>query len=119
MRQRRNVDNLGYFDTGSVYSTDSRFTTVSGAFYISLYFSQAKVKGNFCTILCGHLGGIGSIFLRSSEAHLSGRRPRDDLSFGIGKGYDDVVERRVYVKLAHGFNFYVSLLCCDCLFCHT
>lgn len=74
MGQRRNVDNLGYFDTCAMHGADCRFTTVSGAFYICLYFSQAKVKGNFCTILSSHLGGIGSVFLRSSEAHF----PADD-----------------------------------------
>ena len=40
VRQRRNIDNLGYFDTSAMYSSHSRFTTVSGTFYIGLYFPQ-------------------------------------------------------------------------------
>lgn len=46
-------------------------------------------------------------------------RPGDYLPLAVGQTYDDVVERGVYVKLTHCVYFHVSLLCCDCLFCHT
>ena len=119
MRQRSYVDDLGYFDTSAMNSSHSRFTAVSGAFYIGFHFPQAQVISHFSTILCGHLSGIRSIFLRASEAHLTCRRPRNHLTFAVGKCYNNVVERRMDMGLANGINLYNPLLCCDCFFCHT
>ena len=61
MGQRGNVDNLGYFDACTVDGADCRLTTVAGTLYISLYLAEAQVISNLCTILCCHLGCIGSI----------------------------------------------------------
>ena len=116
--QRGHVDDFGDFDAGAVYCADSRFTAVTRALEVCLHFAEAEVVGYLGTVLSGHLGGIGSVLLGATEAHLAGRRPADDLSFAIGKANDDVVERRVYVKLAFCADFDVTLLCCDCFFCH-
>lgn len=119
MRQRSYVDNLGYLDTGTMNSSHSRFTAVSGSFYIGFHFPQTQVISHFCTILCGHLSGIRSIFLGASEAHLTCRRPRDHLTLAVGKRYNNVVERRMDMGLSYGINLYNPLLCCDCFLCHT
>ncbi len=119
MRQRSYVDDFGYFDTSAMNSSHCRFTTVSGAFYIGFYFSQAQVKSHLCTILCGHLSGIRCIFLGASETHFTCRRPRNYLTLAIGKRYNNVVERRMDMGLANGINLYNPLLCCDCFLCHT
>lgn len=113
MRQRRNVDYLCYFYSCSMYGTDSGFTSVSGTFNIGFYFSQAQIECNLGTILSCHLRCIRGVFLGTPEPHFTCGRPGDYLSLFIGKGYDDVVERRVYVRLSYCAYIYFSLLNCD------
>ena len=118
MGQRSDIDDFRYLNTSTMNSTNSRFTTVTGTFNIRLDFSQAKVIGDLRTILSCHLSSIGSILFRTSESHLTGRGPGNDLTVGIGKGNNDVVERRMNVRLSDGVNFDVSFLSCNLLFCH-
>ncbi len=93
MWQRSYIDDFSNFDTGSVNSTDSGLTTVTGTFNISLYLSQTKIVSHFGTILGSHLCCIRSVLLRTSKTHLSGRRPGDDLTFTVCQRNNDVVER--------------------------
>ena len=92
MRQWSYVNDFSNFDSGTMYSTDSRLTSVSRTLHISFHFSQAKIIRHFRAILSSHLSCIRSILLRTSESHLSGRRPRDNLTFIIRQRYDNVVE---------------------------
>ena len=116
MRQRSNINYLGYFNTCTVHSSDSRFTTIARAFHVSFHFSQAQVIRNLGTILCGHLSGIRRVLLRTSESHFSGRRPRNNLAFTVGQRNNNVVERRMNVQLAVGIHLHISLFCCNCFF---
>lgn len=70
--ERGDVDNLGHFDTGTVYGADGGLASVAGSLYISFHFSQAQVVGYFSAILGGHLRCVGGVFLRTAETHLSG-----------------------------------------------
>lgn len=118
MGDRGDVDDFGHFDTSTMNGANSRFASVSGSFDIRLDLSQAKIECDFGTILSGHLGCIGGVLLRTTESHLAGRRPGDDLPVAIGEGYNDVVEGRVDVCLSDCIYFYVSLFSCDCFLCH-
>ncbi len=84
MGQRSNVDNLCYCDTGAMDCAHCRFTTVTRAFEICLYFAEAEVVGYLGAILSCHLGCIRSVLLAAAEAHLAGRRPGDYLAFAVG-----------------------------------
>ena len=90
--QRRNVDDLSYLNAGTMASTDSGFTTVTWTFDISLHFAETQIVSYLCAILSCHLSSVGIVLLRTAETHLSGRRPRDDLTFTVSQRYDDVVE---------------------------
>ena len=63
MRKRSNVDNLDYFDACAVYSSDSRFATVTGTFDISFDFAETEIGRDFSEILSCHLGSVGGILL--------------------------------------------------------
>ena len=119
MRKRRNVDNLGHGDACTVNGADSRLTAVARTLHVGFHLAQAQVIGNLGAILRGHLGGIGSVLFRATESHLAGRRPRNNLSLTIGEAHNDVVERRMNVELPDAVDLDHSLLCCDCLLCHT
>ena len=84
MGQRSNVDNLGYLDTCTVAGTDSGLTAVSGTLDISLDLAKAQIISYFRTILGGHLSCVRSVLLRTAETHLSGRRPRYNLTLTVG-----------------------------------
>ena len=118
MRKRSNVYDFRYFNTCTVDSSDSRLTSVTRSLYEYFYFSQTKIVSYFCTILSCHLGCIRSVLFRTSESHLTSRRPTDYLTFAISKRYNNVVKRRMNMSLTVSVNFYVSLLCCDCFLCH-
>ena len=93
MRKRSYIDDFSNFDTGTVYSSNSRLTSVTWTLHICLNLSQTKVVGNLSTILCSHLCCIRSVLLRTSKSHFSGRRPGDDLTFAICQRNNNVVER--------------------------
>ena len=80
MGQRSNVDNLSYLDAGAVDGTDGGFAAVAGTLYIGLHLAEAKVESGLGTILCGHLGSVGRILLRATEAHFTCAGPGDDLT---------------------------------------
>ncbi len=65
-----------------------------------------------------HLSSIRGIFLRTSETHLTGRSPRNNLAAGVGNRDDDVIKGSTDVHLAHLlhydkplFGFVFSFLC--------
>ena len=118
MRQRRNINDFRNLNASTMNSSDSRLTTISRSLDVCLHLSQAQVIRNFCTILCCHLCGIRRVLLRTSESHLSGRRPRNNLAFTVCQRNNNVVERRMNVQLAVGIHLYISLFCCNCFFCH-
>ena len=117
MWQWRNVDNLRYLDPGTMDSTNSRFTTITRSLYIHLYATETKIISHFGTILSCHLSCIGSVLLRTSEPHLTGARPADNLPLVVGDRHNDVVERRVDVCLTGSLYLYHPLLGCYFL-CH-
>lgn len=88
-----NINDFSHLYACTMYSTNSRLTTISRSFYIGLHFSQSQVICNFCTILSGHLSCIRSILFRASKSHFTGRRPRYNLSFSIGNGHNNIVKR--------------------------
>ena len=116
--KRSNIYNFHNLNACAMHSADSGLTSVSGTLNKSLYFSQAKIIGHFGTILCCHLSCVRSILLGTSETHLAGRGPRNDLSFIVCQGNYDIIERRMNVQLSRCTDFYNFLLGCDCLFCH-
>ncbi len=118
MRKRSYVNDFCNFNTSTVDSSNSRLTTVTRTLHVCLYLSQTKIVGNFSTILSSHLCCIRSVLLRTSKTHLSGRRPRDDLTFAVCQRNNNVVKGRVNMQLSISVNLYISLFCCNCFFCH-
>ena len=117
--KRSNVDDFGYFDTGTVASANGAFTTVTGSLDVGFHLAQAEIISHFGAILCCGLSSVGRVLLRTAETHLTGTRPRDDLAFAVGERYDDVVEGAVNVQLALCVNLYVTLFCRDIFLCHS
>ena len=113
MGQRCYVYDFDYFDACSVYGTDGAFAAVAGTLDIGFYLAQAEVVSYLSTILSGHLSGIGSVLLRTTEAHLAGTRPRNNLAFAVCQRYDDVVKGAVHVELALCANLYISFFSCN------
>ena len=73
-------------------STDSRLTTITWTLNISLNLTKTKIKSDLCTILSSHLSSIRSVLLRTTETHLTSRRPRNDLTLIVSKRYNNVIE---------------------------
>ncbi len=118
MRQRSNIYDFCYLDAGTVYSSNSRLTSVTGSLHVCFHFSQAQIIRNLCAILRSHLGSIRRVLLGTSESHFTGRRPRDNLAFAVCQRNNDVVERGMNVQLAVGIHLYIFLFCCNCFLCH-
>ena len=93
MWKRSHIDNFSNFDTCTVDSSNSRLTSVTWTFHICFYLSQAKVVCYLSAVLSSHLRCIRSVLLRTSKSHLSGRRPRNNLTFTISQRNNNVVER--------------------------
>ncbi|EJX04439.1 hypothetical protein EVA_07453 [gut metagenome] len=116
--KRRNVDDFSYCDTSTVNGTDSRFTTVTGTLNICLHLTKTKIESYLSAILSSHLSCVRSVLLRTAEAHLTGGRPRNNLTLTVCERHNDIVERAMNVELTHSVNLYVSLLSCNCFLCH-
>ena len=71
MWQWCNVYDFNDLNTCSMDGTDSRLTSVTGTLYIGFNLTKTEVESDLCTILCCHLGCIRSVFLRTTEAHLT------------------------------------------------
>ena len=106
--QRCDVDDLCHFDAASVDSSDCGFPSRTRTFYVSFHFAQAQIVGYLTAIFRSHLSGVRSVFLRSSETHFSGRRPRNHLTGIVCQRNNHVVERGKYARSSHWFNFYNS-----------
>ena len=119
MWQRCYVYNLCHLDAGTVDCTDSTLTTVTGTLDVGLHLAETEVVGNLGAILSCHLSSIRSILLGTAEAHLTSRRPRDNLSLCIGQRHDDIIERAVHVELSKSLYSNISLLRCCCFLCHN
>ena len=117
--QRSNVDDLDDLDTSTMHGTDSRLTAIAGTLHISLNLAQTQVESDLGTILGSHLGSIRSVLLRTTEAHLTCRRPRDYLTLVVGERHNDVIKRAVYVELTQCGYLHVTLLGSDCFLCHN
>ena len=117
--KRSNVDDLGYFDTGTVAGTDGAFTTVTGTLDVGFHLAETEIVSHFGAILSCSLSSVGRVLLRTAETHLTGARPGDNLTFAVGERYDDVVEGAVNVQLALCVNLYVTLFCRDIFLCHS
>ena len=63
MRKRCYVNDFSNFNAGTMYSSDSRLTTVTRTLHISFYLSKSQVICHLGAILCGHLCCIGSVLL--------------------------------------------------------
>ncbi len=93
MWKRSYVNDFSNFDTCTVDSSNSRLTSVTWTLHICFYLSQAKIVCYLSTVLSSHLCCIRSVLLRTSKSHLSGRRPRNNLTFTISQRNNNVVER--------------------------
>ena len=69
--QRCDVDDLSHFDACTVNRTDCRFAAITGALDVSFDFAEAEVVGCLCAVLGGHLSGVGSVLLRTTESHFT------------------------------------------------
>ncbi len=49
-------------------------------------------------VLRNHLRRVSGAFARTFEAHFTGARPPDDVTFHVGDRYDCVVERRKHMS---------------------
>ena len=92
MRHRSHVDDLGDDDSSVVDSPDCGLTSCSGTLDIDFDLAETGIVSGLGSILSCHLGGIGSILLRTTEAALSCGGPTDDLSLVVAEGDDHVVE---------------------------
>ena len=63
MRQWCYIDNFSNFDSGSVYGSNSRLTSVTWTLNVCFNLSQSEVKCYLCTILCSHLCCVWSVLL--------------------------------------------------------
>ena len=115
------VNNLDNLDTSTVYGTDSTLTAITRTLDEGLDLAQTQAVGYLSAILGGHLSSVRSVLLGTTETHLAGGRPRDDLTLIVGKRYNDIVEAAVDMKLSCCLNTYISFLvrCCFLLFCHV
>ena len=111
------VYDFGDLDPCTMEGTDSRLTSVAWALDEDLHLTQTEVVSDLSTVLRSHLSGIGGILLGATEAHLTGRRPADDLTVVVGQGDDDVIERRMDVSLTHSVDL-DDLLLCYYFLCH-
>ena len=93
MRKRSYINNLSNLNACTVDSSDSRLTTVARTLHVCFYLSQTKIVGYLSAILSSHLCCIRSVLLRTSKTHLSGRRPRNDLTFAVCQRNNNVVKR--------------------------
>jgi hypothetical protein len=109
--QRGNVLDGYHLNTVLGKGADSTFASRTRTLHEYIHLLQASIDGHLGAISRGRLCCVGRVLLRASEAHLPGRRPRDDLSILIGQGYDDVVERRADVSISVWIYFYDTLFC--------
>lgn len=101
MGQRRYIADGGHLNTHVAEGADGRLTTRTGAFHEYFGFAHAQVVGYFTAVAHRHLGGVGRVLLRTTEAHFAGRSPRNHLTVIVRNRDDDVVERGTDVYLAH------------------
>lgn len=73
VRQRGNVDNLRHKNARGIDGTDSALTAIARTLDISLHLAKTQVESHLGAILCGHLGSIRSVLLRTAESHLTSR----------------------------------------------
>ena len=119
MRQRRNVDDLHHLDTGAVDRAHGRLATCTRTLHINLHLAQAHVVSDLGAIRRSGLCCIRSILLRTTEAHLAGRRPADDIAHLVGDGDDYVVESGVYIDIAQRTDLNNLFLNCSSFLCHN
>ena len=100
VRQRSDVDDLHHLDACAMDRAHGRLAACSRTLHINLHLAQAHVVGDLGAIGGRRLCGVRSILLRTTEAHLAGRRPADDIAHLVGDGDDYVVESGVYIDIA-------------------
>ena len=92
MWERRDVDDFGHLDVGSVDSADSGLTAITGTLDVDLDLSETEVVGYFGTVGGCCLCRIRGVLFGAFEVHLTCAGPRDGLTLRVGKGDDDVIE---------------------------
>ena len=92
MRHRGHVDDLGDDYSCIVDGPDGRLASGAGALYEHLDLAETGIISSLGSILCSHLGGVGSILLGTPETAFSGGGPTDDLTLVVAQGDDHVVE---------------------------
>ena len=92
MGHRSHVDDLGDDDSCVVDGPDSGLTTGARALYIDLDLAETGIVSGLGSILSGHLGGVRSVLLGTTETALSGGGPTDDLTLVVCQGDDHIVE---------------------------
>jgi len=119
VRQRSDIDDLHYLDAGAVDRTHGRLSALTRPLYINLNLTQTHVVSNLGAVGSSRLCSIGSVLLRTAEAHLTGRRPADDLAHLVGDRHDNVVESRVYESHALSTDLDNLFLNCSSFLCHN
>ena len=110
MGQRRYVADGGHLNTHVAERADGRLTARAWTFHKYFGFAHAQVVGYFTAVAHRHLGGVGRVLFRTTEAHFAGRSPRNNLTVVVSDGDDDVVERGTDVYLAHLLHHNNALL---------
>src|SRR5690606_13740563 len=86
--------------------------------HIHFYFSQTSFVCYFGCIFGSQLSSIRSVFLRSSEAHFTCRRPGDHIAFFVGQRDYYVVERSSNMCFPNRLNINFTFFLSNFSFCH-
>ena len=100
-------------------ATDGGFTAVARTLDVGDYLTQSQVEGYLCAVGSSLLCSVRSVLLRTTESHLTSGRPRNGLTFAVCQSNNDIVKRRVNMKLSLCANLDISLLCRSCFLCHS
>src|SRR5690606_268091 len=82
MRKRGNILNHHNLDAILRKRTDGAFATCTGTLHININALKTCIECSLSGICGGHLCGVGSVLLRTLEAHFSGAAPGDNLEIG-------------------------------------
>src|SRR4051794_39219765 len=99
---RGDVGDRADLEARGLQRTDRRLTSGAGALDEDVDLLHTVLGGLAGAVLRGHLGGERRRLARALEAHVTGRRPADDVAGGVGDRDDRVVERALDVRVAVG-----------------
>src|SRR5690625_1806698 len=95
VRNRRYVNNRGYFVTRIVQSPNCCLSTRSRTFHFTVEVFQTVLFSGLTGALGSNLGGKRRAFARTPKARASGCRPTQGVTLPVCDSDDGVIERRV------------------------